>query len=216
MNSIMTMMTAFGLAGGAGGKAFIPLLVLGGFHYTPYFELSGSFAWIADPVVMIVLGVLVVAEILVDSVPEFGQYADTIAYLPKIVAGFIAFAAATGTMDGDVLQLSASGVLGGGTAGAVHWVRNQVRRPFRDVAESAHESAAKVASLGEAGVSAVISGSAVVAPPVAVVGLGGVVVMSLLAVRRLDRRTKQCSACGAHMHQRALACPSCGADVITK
>ncbi len=63
MESLMTYMAAFGLASGAGAKAVIPVLALGAFSYTPYFELSQRFAWIADPAVMIVLGVLVFVEI---------------------------------------------------------------------------------------------------------------------------------------------------------
>ena len=63
MESLMTYMAAFGLAAGAGAKAVIPVLALGAFSYTPYFELSQRFAWIADPPVMIVLGVLVFVEI---------------------------------------------------------------------------------------------------------------------------------------------------------
>ena len=45
---------------------------------------------------------------------------------------------------------------GGGTAAGVHWLRNQVRRPFRDLAEDAHESVGRFASLGEAGASAAL------------------------------------------------------------
>ncbi|MCD4750516.1 MAG: DUF4126 domain-containing protein [Thermoanaerobaculales bacterium] len=210
MSSIMTLMTAFGLAGGAGAKAFIPLLVLGGFHYTPYFELSGSFAWIASPPVMVVLGILVVLEILVDSVPELGEYSDLVAYLPKVVAGFIAFAAATGAVDADLMHLGVSGVLGGGTAGAVHWLRNRIRRPFREVAENVHEGAARVASLGEAGASVFVSGSAVLAPPLAIVGMGSAVMLGLVVVRKFDDRPGVCGACGGPLRKDALACPSCG------
>ena len=149
-------MSAFGLAGGAGAKAFIPLLLLGGFHYTPYFELGERFAWIASPQVLVVLGVLVVLEILVDSVPELGEYSDIVAYLPKVVAGFIAFAAATGSLDESLVQLGVSGALGGGTAAGVHWVRNQIRRPFREVAETLHGGAARAARVGEAGISGIV------------------------------------------------------------
>ena len=49
MESLMTIMAAFGLSAGAGAKAFIPVLALGAFSYTSYFELSERFAWVADP-----------------------------------------------------------------------------------------------------------------------------------------------------------------------
>jgi len=213
MGSLMSIMSAFGLAGGAGAKAFIPLLLLGGFHYTPYFELGGRFAWIASPQVMVVLGVLVILEILVDSVPELGEYADVVAYLPKIIAGCIAFAAATGSIDENLGQLGISGALGGGTAAGVHWVRNQIRRPFREVAETLHGGAARFASVGEAGVSTVVASSAIVAPPVAIFALGAFALAGLGVSRKLSGRNAVCPSCGGRMYRDALACPSCGSKI---
>ena len=104
MESLMTYMAAFGLAAGAGAKAVIPVLALGAFSYTPYFELSQRFAWIADPAVMIVLGVLVFVEIVVDAHPDLGRFSDVAAYLPKVVAGFLGFAAVTGTLDDSMVH----------------------------------------------------------------------------------------------------------------
>jgi hypothetical protein len=209
MESLMTYMAAFGLATGAGAKAFIPVLALGAFHYTPYFELTGRFAWVADPLVMGILGVLVVLEIVVDSHPDLGRFSDIVSYLPKMVAGFIAFAAVTGRLDPDVAQLGASGVLGGGTAAGVHWLRNKVRQPFRDFAEDAHEGAGKVASLSEAGASAALSGSAVVVPPIsmalALVFVGG----SAVVAQRAAGRRVPCVHCGEPIRPGALVCLHC-------
>ncbi len=158
MTTLMTYMSAFGLASGAGAKACIPILALGAFHYTPYFELSGRFLWIADPAVMVVLGVLVVLEIVVDAHPDLGPWSDVVSYLPKIVAGFIGFAAVVGTIDSSLAALAGSGLLGAGTAAGIHWTRNTIRLPFRDTAEDLHEGVGKLASLSEAGVSAALSG----------------------------------------------------------
>jgi len=213
MGSVMSIMSAFGLAGGAGAKAFIPLLMLGVFHYTPYFELTGRFAWIASPQVMVVLGVLVILEILVDSVPELGEYSDLVSYLPKVVAGFIAFAAATGSIDENLGQLGISGALGGGTAAGVHWARNQIRRPFREIAETLHGGAARLASVGEAGVSTVVASSAIVAPPLAVLALGTFALAGFGVSRKISGRRATCPNCGTKVYREALACPSCGAEI---
>jgi len=214
MESLMTYMAAFGLAAGAGAKAFIPILALAGFSYTPYFELSQRYAWIADPVVMAVLGVLVIAEIVVDAHPDLGRFSDVVAYLPKVVAGFLAFAAVTGRLDQDLVQLGTSGVLGGGTAAGVHWLRNQVRRPFRDLAEDAHESVGKLASLGEAGASATLAGTALVAPPLSMLLLGGFAATALVTVRAVDRRRAACVHCGEPVRPGALVCPHCRRDQV--
>lgn len=212
METLMTYMAAFGLATGAGAKAFIPILALGAFSYTPYFDLAGRFIWIADPMVMGILGVLVVLEIVIDSHPDLGRFSDFVAYLPKIVAGFIGFAAVTGRLDGDLAQLGASGVLGGGTAAGVHWLRNKVRQPFRDFAEDTHESAGKVASLSEAGASAVLSGSAMVVPPVslalALVLVGG----SAVVAGRTAARRVPCRHCGEPIRPGALVCWHCKSE----
>jgi hypothetical protein len=213
MESLMTYMAAFGLAAGAGAKAFIPILALGAFSYTPYFELSQRFSWIADPVVMVVLGVLVIVEIVVDAHPDLGRFSDLAAYLPKVVAGFLGFAAVTGNLDDSLVQLGASGVLGGGTAAGVHWLRNQVRRPFRDLAEDAHETAGKFASVGEAGASAALSGTALVAPPLSALVLVGFVAVSVVTMRAVDGRRVQCGQCGGEIRPGALVCPHCRSPI---
>lgn len=215
MESLMTYMAAFGLAAGAGAKAFIPVLALGAFSYTPYFELSQRFAWIADPMVLVVLGVLVVVEIVVDAHPDLGRFSDVAAYLPKMVAGFIAFAAVTGKLDNDLVQLGASGVLGGGTAGGVHWIRNQVRRPFRDLAEDTHESVGKLASVGEAGASAALAGTALVVPPLSMLLLGALATSAAVTVRTARRRRVPCLHCGEPIRPGALVCPHCRRDQVS-
>lgn len=213
MAQLMSWIAGFGLAAGAGGKAFIPLLVLGAFHYTPYFELSDRFVWIANPAVMTVLGVLALAEILVDSIPELGPYSDEVAYLPKIVAGFLAFAAATGTIDGNLAKLGVSGILGGGTAAGVHWLRNKIRSPFRDVAETAHSGLAKAASLTEATASTAFSAGAILAPPLALVLILFVGLAAFLLGRFFKPHRVPCPACGAMMKADAIVCPACGREI---
>lgn len=209
METLMTYMAAFGLATGTGAKAFIPILALGAFSYTPYFQLAERFAWIADPLVMVILGVLVVVEIVVDAHPDLGRFSDIASYLPKIVAGFIGFAAVTGQLDSDVAQLGTSGLLGGATAAGVHWLRNKVRSPFRDFAEDAHEGAAKVASLSEAGASATLAGTAMIVPPVSMVLAVALVGGSAAMARRADGRRVACVHCGELIRPGALVCLHC-------
>jgi len=209
MESLMTYMAAFGISAGAGAKAFIPILALGAFSYTPYFELSRRFLWIADPLVMAVLAVLVIAEIVVDAHPELGRFSDVVSYLPKVVAGFLAFAAVTGRLDDNLVQLGTSGVLGGGTAAAVHWLRNQVRRPFRDLAEDVHEGAGKLASVSEAGASATLAGTALVAPPLSALAMVGFVAVAVVGARAADNRQVPCSHCGEPIRPGALVCRHC-------
>jgi hypothetical protein len=209
METLTTYMAAFGLATGAGAKAFIPILALGGFHYTPYFELSPRFQWISDPLVMTILGVLVVLEIVVDAHPDLGRFSDHVAYLPKIVAGFIGFAAVTGQLNDNIVQLGSSGVLGAGTAAGVHWLRNKARLPFRDFAEDTHETAGKFASLSEAGASASLAGTAVVAPPISAVLAAVLIGGSVLIAKKVDAHRVPCTHCGEPIRPGALVCVHC-------
>lgn len=212
MTPLMSYLAGFGLASGAGAKAFIPVLALGAFHYTEYFELSDRWLWIADPAVMVVLGLLVVAEIVADAVPEFGEWLDAVGYLPKVAAGFIAFAAATGDLHDSLLELAASGLLGGGTAAAGHWIRTRIRRPFRMLVEDLHPFAGRFASVSEAGVSAAVSGSAMVVPPLSLLLFGAVATVTLIVTSSMDRRRVPCTACGEPIRPGALVCPHCRAE----
>lgn len=211
---MMTYLAGFGLATGAGAKAFIPVLLLGLLHHTSYFELSQRFEWIADPAVLIVLGVLVVLEIVVDAHPDLGEYADTVAYLPKFVAGFIGFASMVGTVDSSLLSLAGSGLLGGSTAAGVHWLRNKVRRPFRETAESVHEGLGKIAALSEAGASATVSGASMVVPPVGLVLAVGLAGASMLVARTIEGRRRACQHCGGLIRPGAVVCIHCGGEQV--
>jgi hypothetical protein len=213
MESILSYLTAFGLSTGAGTKASIPVIALGLFHHTPWFELSPRWEWIASPAVLVILTVLLVIELWADSHPEFGEIVDTIGYLPAIVAGFISFAAATGTVDSSLLQLSASGLLGSGTAVVVRGIRNRMRAPIRQNVEDLHEHAGAIATAGEAGAAAVISAASFVAP-VAGAAAAGIAIVSALAIGgALGNRAVPCPHCGAPIDPRALVCAKCKGDV---
>jgi len=210
----MTYLAGFGIATGVGAKAFIPILVLGGLHYTHYFELSERFLWIADPVVMIVLGALTLIEIVVDAHPELGEYSDTVAYLPKLAAGFIGFAAVVGSVDDSLTHLAASGLLGSTTAAGAQWLRNQVRRPFRFEVEHLHEGVGKLVSVSEAGVSATMAGTAVLAPPLSVLLMAGMGGAALVVARAVDARRVACIHCDGPMRPGAVVCIHCGRDQV--
>jgi len=212
VTNLMTIMSAFGIASGAGAKAFIPMLALGGFHYTPYFELGDNFRWIADPVVMAVIAVLVIVEIAVDAHPDLGRFSDLASYLPKVLAGFIGVAAVVGTVDSNLVALVGSGVLGAGTAAGIHKLRNSIRTPIRDSAEDLHEGVGRAASLSEAGVSAALSGSAFVVPPLSAVLAVAVVGGAVAVGRSVDRRRVECTSCGELIRNGAIVCYHCGQE----
>ncbi len=213
MSPLMSYLTGFGLASGVGAKAYVPVLALGALHHTEYFELSPQWAWIASPAVMVVLAVLTVAEIWVESDPDLAQYVDLVHYLPKAATGFIAFAAATGTVDQSLLELGASGLLGTGTAAAVAFVRHRLRGATREVF-ALHHWVGRAVGLGEAGVSATASLAAVVAPVLALAALAALVACALVLSRLGAAPLKACvnPDCRQRIPRQALACMHCGAE----
>ena len=106
-------------------------------------------------------------------------------------------------------------MLGGGTAAGVHWIRNQVRRPFRDLAEDTHESVGKLASVGEAGASAALAGTALVAPPLSMLLLGAFATSAVYTVRAAKGRRIPCLHCGDAIRPGALVCPHCKRDQVS-
>jgi len=123
---LMGLMTGFGLASGAGGRASLVALLLGVFHHTEYFELATQFDWLASPPVMGVLAVIALLEIWVDAHPDMSGLSEIPTYFTSFIVGFIALSASTGSVDSNLLELVGSGVFGGGTALGIRYVRSEV------------------------------------------------------------------------------------------
>ena len=190
------------------------VLGLGLFHYTPYFELAPRFEWVASAPVIAVLAVLAVVEIWADANPEIGEYADLAAYLPKMVAGFIALSAATGSVDSNLLQLGASGIMGSATALTVQFLREKVSNVVREFGEDTDASLSKGYSYGETGAFGGLLASSVLVPVVVPIALLILAVGGLVIYRRLQSRTKDCifDDCDATLHPKASTCATCKRD----
>lgn len=207
MPSLLQLCTAFGLAAGAGTRATIPVLALGFFHYTPYFELSEQWRWIASPPVMVVLGALLLVELWAVSHPEIGEYAEWASYAPALVAGFIAFAAGTGNVDQSLLHLAASGILGATTSVAVRYAWHGIKRQAEPVFESG-DHARKYAAWTELGTATALSAAAVTIPTLGIAGIfAGLGLMA--ALWWVLRPNRFCPSCGQPIHRRALRCAHC-------
>lgn len=209
---LLQYVTGFGLATQAGGKACIPVFLLGAFHHTGRFTLSDSFAWIADPVVMVILGVLILVEMFLDAHPDLGEYMDFLSYLPATVAGFICLASATGGVDSNITALGASGILGGVTGSASHYLRNKVRSPIRDTWEDVDDTVGKGVTIGETATTATLGVSFIIRPLFAVGILVAVALCAWLILRKVNSRSTPCRHCGQPMRTHACVCPHCKMD----
>jgi len=130
MQTLLGIFSAFGLSASAGLNAYIPLLAVGVVaHYFPKaLTLSQPWDLIANPWILILLGVLVIIETLADKIPAVNHINDLIQTAVRPAAGAIAFAASANVITdiSPVLAL-ACGLL---VAGSVHVAKSAVVRPI--------------------------------------------------------------------------------------
>src|SRR6266498_5330876 len=129
MDVLLGIFSAFGLSASAGLNAYIPLLVVGVVaHYFPnLLTLNSPWNTLANPWILILLGILVIIEMLADKIPAVNHVNDLIQTLIRPAAGAIAFAASANVVTNvhPVLAL-ACGLL---IAGTVHVAKAAALRP---------------------------------------------------------------------------------------
>ncbi len=129
MELLLNIFSAFGLSASAGLNAYIPLLVVGSIaHYFPgAITLNEPFDLLANPWILILLGILVIIEMVADKVPAVNHINDVIQTVVRPAAGAIAFAASANVItDIHPLLALAAGLL---VAGGVHTVKAAAVRP---------------------------------------------------------------------------------------
>ncbi|MBI3162074.1 MAG: DUF4126 domain-containing protein [Chloroflexi bacterium] len=129
MELLLGIFSAFGLSASAGLNAYIPLLVVGVIaHYFPNtLNLVTPFDLLANPWILILLGVLVLIEMVADKVPAVNHVNDIIQTIVRPVAGAIAFAASAKVItDINPVLALACGLL---MAGSVHVAKAAALRP---------------------------------------------------------------------------------------
>lgn len=130
MDMLLGVFSAFGLSASAGLNAYIPLLVVGviGHYFPNTLTLNQPWDLIANPWILILLGVLVIIEMLADKVPAVNHINDAIQTIVRPAAGAIAFAASAKVItDINPVLALACGLL---VAGSVHAVKSVAIRPM--------------------------------------------------------------------------------------
>jgi hypothetical protein len=176
MEALLAIFSAFGLSASAGLNAYIPLLVVGVIaHYTDLIELTPPFDTLANPWILIMLGILLIIEMLVDKVPAVNHLNDLIQTFVRPVAGAIAFAAGTNVIHGihPVVAL-ACGLL---VAGGVHLAKSAAMRPI--VTATTGGVGNVPVSVAEDVTSTAVSVMSVLVP-IAVAVLAGILIIVLL------------------------------------
>jgi Domain of unknown function (DUF4126) len=161
MEALLGIFSAFGLSASAGLNAYIPLLVIGVIaHYTNLIKLNAPYDALANPYILILIGILLIIEMLADKVPVANHINDLIQTFVRPVAGAIAFAASTNIVTGinPILAL-ACGLL---IAGSVHVVKSAAVRPI--VTATTAGTANVPVSIAEDVTSTVVSLLSILAP----------------------------------------------------
>lgn len=128
MEALFGILTAFGLSASAGLNAYIPLLVVGVIaHYTDLIKLSSPYDVLANPWVLIVVGILLIIEMLADKVPAVNHINDAIQTLVRPAAGAVVFAASTNVITD--IHPAVAIICGLFVAGGVHIVKAAAVRP---------------------------------------------------------------------------------------
>jgi hypothetical protein len=191
MDALFGIMSAFGLSASAGLNAYIPLLVIGVIaHYTNWVKLTPPYDLLANPWILILVGVLLIIEMLADKVPAVNHINDIIQTIFRPTAGAIVFAASAHALTGiHPLLALACGLL---VAGSVHTVKSAAIRPA--VTATTGGAANVPVSIAEDVVATVLSILSIVIPI-----LVGVILIILLALiiwwfwRRATRRRQTVS-----------------------
>jgi Domain of unknown function (DUF4126) len=123
---VLSIALGIGLAAAVGFRVFLPLLVMSAAAYTGHLTLSDTFAWLATPTALAMLGVAALAEILAYYVPGVDNLLDAIATPAALVAGTLA-AAAVMTDLPPIVKWTTAAIAGGGAAGLTQSVTSLLR-----------------------------------------------------------------------------------------
>lgn len=174
--------TAFGLAGAAGLNAYIPLMTIGLLGRFGVVHLPAPYDEITKTWVLVLVGVLLLLEVVVDKIPGVDHLNDVVQTFIRPAAGALLFAASTGAMEAPSWLGLTAGLL---TAFSVHATK-AAARPAVNVTTAG--VGAPVVSLLEDVVAVVTSLVAILLPYLVAVCLLLIAAGLLVLLRRKRRR----------------------------
>ncbi len=191
------LLTGTGLAVAAGLNAYIPLLALGlAGRFLDFVELPAAWAWLENPWVLVILGVLLVIEIVADKIPVVDTVNDWLQTIVRPAAGGIAFGTGSATTTAVVTDpasfLTSNAwvpiVIGILLALVTHATKMASRPALNAITVGA---AAPVVSTVEDIGSVILSVLALLLPILVIFAIGGVVVGFVMLFRRAARKRRE-------------------------
>ena len=180
----LSFATGLALSTAAGFNAYVPLLLTGLLaRSTDLIALDAPFDRLEEPVVLGVIAAVGVVDFVGDKVPAVDHILHVVGLVVAPLSGaFLAL----GVADDGVVPAVAL-VSGAAAAGATQGARASVR-PLSTVASGGLGN--PVLSLGEDGLSATLSLTAIVVPIVALVLAVAVLILLFVAIRRFRRAVR--------------------------
>ncbi|GGK48737.1 hypothetical protein Ppa06_05350 [Planomonospora parontospora subsp. parontospora] len=205
---MLAALTGLGLSTAAGLNAYIPLLVVGLLaNLTDHVRLPEEFAWLSNGWVLAIIGVLFLAEVVLDKVPVVDSVNDMVQTVVRPASGGVVFSAteAAARLDGsDWMGANpwAGWVLGIGIALAVHVMKSAARPAVN--ASTAGVGAPVVSTVEDAG-SLGISLIAVFLPVLVLAVVAALALLSWRVVRAVRRRRRAPGRAGYPRNIRTLS-----------
>lgn len=188
---MLEIFTGSGLAAAAGMNAYIPLLLVGlANRFLPQFiSVPDGWAWLSNPWVLVIIGVLLVVEMVADKIPAVDSINDVLQSVVRPASGGLVFGSSSGATTMAVEDPAefftthqwvpiAIGVV---IALAVHGMKAVSRPAVNAVTLGA---AAPVVSTAEDFGSVTLSVFAIILPVLAIIGVLVVVILGIFMVRR--------------------------------
>ena len=164
----LSVALGIGLAAATGFRLFLPLLVLSVAAWAGHVNLSESFAWLATPAAVLMLGTAAIVEIAAFYIPGVDNLLDTLATPGAVVAGTIASAAVMTDVP-PMVKWTAAVIAGGGVAGVTQGLTAMLRAKSTVFTGGLGNSAVATAELGGATLISILALAAPVAALVVVV-----------------------------------------------
>lgn len=183
--TVLSFATGLALSTAAGFNAYVPLLVTGLLgRTTDLITLEAPFDRLEEPLVLGLVAAVGAADFVGDKVPAIDHILHAVGLVVAPVAGaFLAL----GVAPDEGLVPAIALVSGAVAAGATQAARASVR-PISTVATGG--IATPVLSLGEDGLSATLSFTAIVVPILALVLVIAVIVLLVVGIRRFRRAVR--------------------------
>jgi hypothetical protein len=176
------------LAAATGFRVFLPMLIAGAASYAGYLPVGDSFAWLATPAALTMLGVAALVEIVAYYIPGVDNLLDTIAAPASLVAGTILSAAVMTDLP-PLVKWSAAIVAGGGAAGLTQGLTSVLRAKSTVFTGGTGNPVISTAELGGALFIPLLALLAPIAAFVLVLVLLWLAIRFLLRLRRPARNT---------------------------